>query len=77
LKPILCIPPIWTGTVHSTIEIGWFDHDGFALYRADNLASNDWNVVPGQEFEDYGEAALILRDPFPPNRNAFYRVTTP
>jgi arylsulfatase A-like enzyme len=59
------------------IEIGWFDNDGFTLYRTDNLVSNSWAVVAGQEFEDNGEAALILRDPAPPTSNAFYRVTTP
>jgi len=60
-----------------TVEIGWFDNDGFTLCRADNLVSNDWTEVVGQEFENTGEAALILRDPSPPNSNAFYRVTTP
>jgi arylsulfatase B len=59
------------------IEIGWFNNDGFTLERTDNLASNDWNLVSGQEFEDDGSEALILRDPNPPVSNAFYRVTTP
>ena len=59
------------------IELGWFHNDGFALYRTDNLVSNDWNLVVGQEFENNGTAALILRDPAPPTSNAFYRVTTP
>ncbi|MEE9369226.1 MAG: sulfatase-like hydrolase/transferase [Pontiella sp.] len=59
------------------VETGWFDNEGFTLHRTDNLVSNDWNVVAGQEFEDNGEAALILRDPAPPASNAFYRVTTP
>jgi arylsulfatase A-like enzyme len=58
-------------------EIGWFDHAGFTLWRTDNLVSNTWIQVAGQEFEDTGEAALILRDPAPPASNAFYRVTTP
>ncbi len=59
------------------VEIGWFDNEGFTLYRADNLVSNNWTSVAGQEFEDNGEAALILRDPAPPASNAFYRVSTP
>ncbi len=59
------------------VEVGWFDHQGFTLHRAENLASNDWAAVAGQEFEDAGSAALILRDPAPPASNAFYRVTTP
>lgn len=60
------------------VEIGWFDNEGFTLHRTDNLDSNVvWTAVAGQEFEDKGEAALILRDPSPPASNAFYRVTTP
>ena len=59
------------------VEIGWFDNEGFTLWRADHLVSNNWTSVASQEFEDNGEAALILRDPSPPNSNAFYRVTTP
>lgn len=59
------------------VEIGWFDNEGFTLYRTDNLVSNDWNMVASQEFENNGTAALILRDPAPPTSNAFYRVTTP
>ena len=58
-------------------EIGWFDNEGFTLWRADHLVSNNWTSVASQEFEDNGEAALILRDPSPPNSNAFYRVTSP
>ena len=58
-------------------EIGWFDNVGFTLWRTENLVSNIWTEVAGQEFEDNGSAALILRDPGPPSSNAFYRVSTP
>lgn len=60
------------------VEIGWFDNAGFTLHRADQLTSNTvWSAVAGQEFENNGEAALILRDPVPPSGNASYRVSTP
>ena len=59
------------------IEVGWFDNEGFSLYRTENLVSNDWTLVVGTEFENNGSAALILRDPAPPATNAYYRVTTP
>jgi arylsulfatase A-like enzyme len=59
------------------VEIGWFDNEGFTLCRTDDLVSNNWNIVAGQEFENNGTAALILRDTAPPASNAFYRVTTP
>ena len=58
-------------------EIGWFDNEGFTLWRSADLTSNVWVSVAGQVFEDNGEAALILRDPAPPADHAFYRVTTP
>ena len=62
---------------HFNVEIGWFDNEGFTLYRTDNLVSNIWSTVAGQEFENNGDAALMLRDPSPPSSNAFYYVTTP
>ncbi|MDF7824999.1 sulfatase-like hydrolase/transferase [Pontiellaceae bacterium B12227] len=74
-------PQLYSGYLDGSggfnVEIGWFDNEGFTLYRTDHLVSNDWNIVAGQEFEDNGTAALILRDPVPPGSNAFYRVTTP
>ncbi len=59
------------------VEIGWFDNEGFTLERTENLASNTWASVAGQEFENTGEAALVLRDPSPPSNNAYYRVAIP
>lgn len=59
------------------VEVGWFNNNGFTLHRTDNLVSNTWTSVAGQEFEDNGSAALILRDPAPPTSNAYYRVTAP
>lgn len=59
------------------VEMGWFDNEGFTLYRTENIVSNHWTVVGGQEFENNGDPTLILRDPSPPASNAFYRVTTP
>jgi len=59
------------------VEIGWFADASFTLYRSDNLVSNIWTSVAAQEFEDNGEAALILRDPSPPSTNAFYSVSAP
>ena len=59
------------------VEIGWFADATFTLHRTGNLVSNVWTSVAGQEFEDNGEAILILRDPSPPSSNAFYYVTTP
>jgi hypothetical protein len=59
------------------VKIGWLANEGFTLWRTDNLVSNNWTMVSGQEFEDNGEAVLILRDPSPPESNAFYRVTSP
>jgi len=59
------------------VEIGWFHHEGLSLYRTENLLSNDWTLVAGQEFEDNGGHTLVLRDPSPPVSNAYYRVTTP
>ena len=75
------IPHIYSVYMDSTnkfnTEIGWFDNVGFTLWRTENLISNTWTEVAGQEFEDNGSAALILRDPSPPTSNAFYRVSTP
>lgn len=75
------VPFIYSAYMDNTnqfnIEIGWFDHEGFTLWRSENLISNSWTSVAGQEFEDQGDAALVLRDPLPPVSNAFYRVTTP
>jgi arylsulfatase A-like enzyme len=56
------------------VEIGWFADAAFTLYRTDNLVSNHWDLVTGQEFENSGEPVLILRDPTPPGSNAYYRV---
>jgi len=75
------VPHIYSAYMNSTnafnTEIGWFDNVGFTLWRTENLISNIWTEVAGQEFEDTGEAALILRDPTPPASNAFCRVSTP
>jgi len=65
------------GEGNFNVEIGWFHNDGFTLYRTENLVSNNWTVVGGQEFENNGDPTLILRDPAPPASTAFYRVTTP
>ncbi|MBT3193826.1 MAG: sulfatase-like hydrolase/transferase [Verrucomicrobia bacterium] len=59
------------------VEIGWFHHEGLSLYRTDNLLSSDGTIVAGQEYENNGGHALVLRDPSPPSSNAYYRVTTP
>ncbi|MBT8042001.1 MAG: hypothetical protein KJN98_02425, partial [Pontiella sp.] len=81
LDTYINVPHLYSGYMDGggkfNVEIGWFDNEGFTLYRTDDLASNAWVSVSGQEFEDNGDAALILRDPGPPVSNAFYRVTTP
>lgn len=71
------VPHIYSANMEPggfSIEIGWFDNSGFNLVRASNLASNDWNTVAGQVFEDNGTEVLTLRDPSPPSTNAYYRV---
>jgi arylsulfatase B len=78
LETYINVPQLYSsymdGNGKFNVEIGWFDNEGFTLYRAENLISNNWTSVAGQEFEDDGAAALILRDPAPPASNAFYRV---
>lgn len=65
----------YDGNDKFNVEIGWFANNGFTLDRTKSLTSNNWSAVAGQEFEDNGEPTLILRDPFPPFSNAFYRVS--
>ncbi len=81
LETYVNIPHIYLAYMDSTnkfnTKIGWFNNSGFTLWRTENLVSNNWALVAGQEFEDHGEATLTLRDPSPPASNAFYRVTTP
>ncbi len=81
LETFINVPQLHSATMDGAgkfnIEVGWFDNDGFTLYRTENLVSNDWVLVDGQEFENNGSATLILRDPAPPGTNAYYRVTTP
>lgn len=81
LEDLVNTPQLHSATMDGNgkfnVEVGWFHHDGLSLYRTENLVSNDWALVAGQEFENNGSSALILRDPAPPATNAYYRVTTP
>ncbi|MDA7915639.1 sulfatase-like hydrolase/transferase [Verrucomicrobia bacterium] len=65
------------GSGDFNVELGWFANEGFTLWYRELVGSGSWTAVSDQEFDDDGGQVLILRDPTPPNGNAFYRVSSP